>query len=942
MAPASLDGPKGKLEDDTDEIVWCKQCFGRGERSIMRLLQISEDLAVCVCDNQKCTSLPQLAPGCNLIVERRATDIGNPRKKRKRLSSLPSSHGPKSDQSPLNCGQDCNFHIGRSQQSPENYSPLPSTSVVQWTNEANLCWLDVSMMLLVQNDSLRQCHKLIGAETPLQQLCQDFDKAQKLLSASLNAINQHEADTLTDISNTHCDNQLTDTLTDISSTHFDKGQPADTHDNLGDESYLSAYLREELCGLGELASDGDVPALKHADSSIDFSRNSSTHSVGADKCIGIHQSHSTIHQMDRCIAALQQPKAMSRVDATTLGPAVALLQRKRSDLLEMWKTKVQHAEGEESSPVTAIPALLRIDGTTEEHFSTWYRREFYCFACGFTNVTFHHNILMSVTAVSTDFSMRCPTMHHNCPHCHAEGQTSRLVYHRLPACPLVHFINGLHVEDKLPWKQRHFQHGGHHFELRSIIQYKRNPNHFVIWIRHPSRELWLKCDDLSRVLCHWQSQPPSIPPREVHILGWERREGHCDACVSLQKEISHIQNSSGHREDIVSNRPTPHSRDSNTHFVPLSKQSCPVIQAAKSNVPVMRDVSLTASQWNPVCPSYEHTPNELTISTPPGSPEHELLNKNGSQSYEEPSLVNGVFTEAPKSCFDHVPTCESKLLFPGKVEQSVHEKVTPRNTSHKKKIAPLRKGVMTGVKVQRKVTNLSNNLPRCLESIPPQLIIRNPQKNIVGSVPASSSHQRQSKHGLSLKKALHALNINSSLGGQRGTMSEKDLRLQPQRGSGSEIRNTTAQGYKVTKIKIPRQKCDSFKTFQQTKTKTFSGYLHKRDLPAQGEKVVREESRLHLTGNHGDSYQPSILLTPTSSVSSPSACSDSSSLYENPASLAGVEESGMLMANVQNFSSTMDALYQALDLNLDVTTKMQSSEMNFDDDDDSFLEGLLK
>lgn len=57
MAPASLNGPVPGLEEKEvegeDAVEWCKECMKRGELNAVSYLQISDELAVLVCNDQQ-------------------------------------------------------------------------------------------------------------------------------------------------------------------------------------------------------------------------------------------------------------------------------------------------------------------------------------------------------------------------------------------------------------------------------------------------------------------------------------------------------------------------------------------------------------------------------------------------------------------------------------------------------------------------------------------------------------------------------------------------------------------------------------------------------------------------------------------------------------------------------------------------------------------------
>lgn len=54
---------------------------------------------------------------------------------------------------------------------------------------------------------------------------------------------------------------------------------------------------------------------------------------------------------------------------------------------------------------------------------------------------------------------------------------------RIPDVHCVHFVDGIpHIN----FPKLDIYHHGNHFTVTGVVQYKNNPDHFVVWIRNPT------------------------------------------------------------------------------------------------------------------------------------------------------------------------------------------------------------------------------------------------------------------------------------------------------------------------------------------------------------------------------------------------------------------------------------------------------------------------
>ncbi|XP_041469308.1 uncharacterized protein LOC121419076 isoform X1 [Lytechinus variegatus] len=922
MAPASINGPIAELEKEIEreDIDWCKECMKRDEWNAVSYMQISDELAVLVCNDEQCTSLPTLAPGSHLVVERRAADIIQCRKRKRRATSLqkfdapnpPNKHNLSQPQAPLSA----------------TVSPLAHRGIVQWQNENSMCWLDVCMLLLVQFRSLRQCHQALGATSPLRTLCDGFDSAQDMARTVIEAAEQNL-----------CEQPNSNNSTSVE-------QPTDT----SDVELLSAYLESDLHRAGEndklVRSELSDNFLYFIEGKLPNGNMCAQYST--DKLLDPLLSDRATLSPDGI--AFKQTSRLRDTSTGKLATSLRLLRTLRNKLFEILKPKLGCIENKEESPISALPTLLRLDGVTEEHFTLRYRKEFYCFSCGFTNVTVHRNVIASVTSTAKDFSMQNLTMYHPCPQCKAPNQSSRLIYHSLPTCPLIHFSNGLSNSTELPWLQPNFRHNGQQYHLSCIIQYIRHPNHFVIWIRDPSRELWIKCDGLSSPVCLWESPELSIPPSEIHLVGWERQNSECYSCVDLQQQMISIQEAALEMDDDHMFENT-HDTESTSCNAPLRKRSCPAAIGQSASLLAMSNSTSSVEQVARRKSDYSYLVHKrseplppssiLSIGTPPQSPEFQLPQASSSQESKDSISSAALKTGRPGGQVSKQQTLSLRdQLNNEKWERAA---ASPKSddhghTSNRRSVASY---LQSKAKYQKKPP----------EKVPGVLT------GLLGNFTKSITRQRQDSvkesskpraiytpvtNNFSVLQTLHSLNINSSI--PKKDIKSEDLEGKPDKKPGSTTQLVTEKGSvlpsvlkRVQKLRIPRQKFNSFSAFKERSASKFSGYLKQKEPAADD-----VHSNCNTEGHEGnvsqiqeDDFQSSILLTPSSSVSSPSACSDVSLQNENlPGGPSDNPETG-------SPNNPMNALCQALDVvSCDVTQAVAPQVTS--EDDDCFLRDLLR
>lgn len=458
----------------------------------------------------------------------------------------------------------------------------------------------------------------------------------------------------------------------------------------------------------------------------------------------------------------------------------------------------------------------------------------------------------------------------------------------------------------------------------------------------------MKCDGLSSPVCLWQSQEPSIPPSEIHLVGWERQNSECYSCVELQQQMVHIEEAALEREDeptvVKANSTEKTSIDCDA---PLRKRSCPVVVGrsaspltiSKSTWPSLVQAARNRSDISRLAPRRsEPLPGSsiLSIGTPPQSPEFQMPKTSGSSDSKN-SISSATFDRTKE--IDKLKGDKSKQqtlsdkfkLIEGGWERAVTA-AKSENQGHLSNRRSVASYLQSKLKYPQKppgvLTGLLGNYTKSIakqqqdtgeEAITPRGIYNPITKNF------------------SVLQTLRSLNVNSTLPKKDSTdrVSKPDKKpgpkTKPLMETGGAVLPSVPK--RVQKMRIPRQKINSFSAFKEKSSSTFSGYLKQKDPTAQDiHKDERRASQLQ-----EDDFQSSILLTPSSSVSSPSACSDVSLLSENL--LAGGTEDH----EVESLNNTMNALCKALDVAAGgAPPQTVVSQPLASVDDDSFLQGLLR
>ncbi|XP_046858273.1 SUMO-specific isopeptidase USPL1-like isoform X2 [Xenia sp. Carnegie-2017] len=208
--------------------------------------------------------------------------------------------------------------------------------------------------------------------------------------------------------------------------------------------------------------------------------------------------------------------------AQVLGPneeGKTMLYNTRNKIFQTLQKKMNCQLGEKDSVLQCMNILLKDNPVVSERFCLEYEWTFKCSLCGYTQVDRLNKLVVSFPNTLEDFNVPRGVFLRNCYKCNTPCQRSQLDIKRLPPCVMVHFVEGVKKTD---FFSSGFVYQGKCYNLCQFIQYKKNPDHFVAWIRHENGTHWMEVDDTQNIICNWKEGDPRVPLHEVHLAVWER------------------------------------------------------------------------------------------------------------------------------------------------------------------------------------------------------------------------------------------------------------------------------------------------------------------------------------------------------------------------------------------------------------------------------------
>ncbi|XP_046717254.1 SUMO-specific isopeptidase USPL1 isoform X2 [Silurus meridionalis] len=148
-----------------------------------------------------------------------------------------------------------------------------------------------------------------------------------------------------------------------------------------------------------------------------------------------------------------------------------------------------------------------------QHTGQW---EFRCTCCGYNFNTSIEKTVTTFTQIMADWHPLRAVHRTKCSNCHNKNQKRKLVLQSISSVLALHFVEGLPRRDISKYA---FNFHGRHYNIRTIIQYNEEREHFVTWIHQPDG-LWLEFDDLKYPHCITHKRF-TIPARQFHLIFWE-------------------------------------------------------------------------------------------------------------------------------------------------------------------------------------------------------------------------------------------------------------------------------------------------------------------------------------------------------------------------------------------------------------------------------------
>ncbi|XP_051541743.1 SUMO-specific isopeptidase USPL1-like isoform X2 [Myxocyprinus asiaticus] len=213
---------------------------------------------------------------------------------------------------------------------------------------------------------------------------------------------------------------------------------------------------------------------------------------------------------------LQDEDKVTRVPADVLEEAERQLSALRLSFFKLLQPTLKCEIGQQETPVFALPLLLRSDKWAQDLFQHTICWEFKCTACGYTLNDSVEKTLTTFTRILSDWHPLKAIHRTQCSNCNRKNQRRKMVPERLSSVFALHFVEGLPRKDLSRYS---FEFQGSQYNVRTIIQFNKNLQHFVTWI-HQSNGSWLELDDLKypRSITHKRL---TLPANEIHVVFWE-------------------------------------------------------------------------------------------------------------------------------------------------------------------------------------------------------------------------------------------------------------------------------------------------------------------------------------------------------------------------------------------------------------------------------------
>lgn len=218
--------------------------------------------------------------------------------------------------------------------------------------------------------------------------------------------------------------------------------------------------------------------------------------------------------------------------------SVNLSSARENFLRELRKSAKQLEYGEFQSLLEMLPLSLKVDSKLENMFKVKLLWHFQCSNCPYKSARRSDGLIISMPNTLGHFHPLNAQFKRCCHACKSENASTTVWMEQLPPCIVFHFQNGLSHSNL---RVLDFAFCGQLYCVFAVVQYiTGNARHFVTWIRDIKKDRWLRCDDLREPICQWTQHQPKIPPNEIHMVFWERKNSN--GANDIENSLEAIRN----------------------------------------------------------------------------------------------------------------------------------------------------------------------------------------------------------------------------------------------------------------------------------------------------------------------------------------------------------------------------------------------------------------
>lgn len=276
----------------------------------------------------------------------------------------------------------------------------------------------------------------------------------------------------------------------------------------GDKSLTKSFLMWEnnanVCWL-----DASMALLVHNKTLTDsLDEGSATQIVGITRCyyeaVGILNDYADERHIDVRVQAAKD-----------------LLKTVQESTLKYLQPILKYKEGEPDSAFCSLYNLITEDKSVKDFFDLEFTWVQVCKKCNNHRVKKHKKPIVTLPRVAI-FQAGSPIAIYQCPVCKEPDQNMMLNFKTLPQCLLFHFESGA---GKGELQCKDFEVDGRTYRMTGVMTLEKgkesNVNHFITFIRDPSSDTWLECNDLNDEIMCFCMIPPFIELEDVYIIMYE-------------------------------------------------------------------------------------------------------------------------------------------------------------------------------------------------------------------------------------------------------------------------------------------------------------------------------------------------------------------------------------------------------------------------------------